>query len=787
MFRCIFSFVLLCLSGTVAHTQSIDRTFNLPTPLKGADIHAIKVFPDGKMLLAGAIVQHGNTKVSNLIRINADGTLDNSFLTDLPRYFKVDGFAVQSSGDIIAYFGSSQVSTRTELIWISPKGTIKKKLSLPKHLLEFIKVQPDDDKVLIGGWNDGRGVLKRFNADLTEDTEFNAHTNFDQSVLDAAIQNGQIVVVGYFTLVNGVDKKYLARLNPDGTLDDSFVTGSGPNSAIGSVAVQEDAKVVLGESYMTRFNGTTTRGIVRLNFFGSVDTSFQPPILASPTGKVKVSGRAVYVTAGNQLLQLRENGQTESTFTPITLKDLTAAQELVYDLDFERNIVLCNYHEPEFGIVKFDIDGQIMPAFKPEIANYGDIFACDTLGTQFIIGGNFVRLGNFKTNNLARVNMDGSVDPAFKTTSQFNEVIQIDAQDEEHIFVSTGNSFFKTNGTGEVLLTADLPDSYTVGKFKTLKDGKIICADDLHVFRLDVAGNIDPSFDTGEGAGNYSNVYDLDVQSTGKVIYAGTFKTFDNITVNRIVRLNVDGSVDETFKTGTGFDGRVAVAQVLEDDELLVCGYFESFDNLATPGNTVRLNADGVPDNTFIQNLGTWNYFRPDLTRSFKDNIYWNSSGYTETETSFTIARSHSDGTEDIGFYIPVEQDVNINSINELAFAQDALFILGETEEQGHEPEFMTKVRVAPVTAVEEALERPVITVYPVPARDKVFIASNPVYKDQQFDITVRDMTGKPVLYTKNIVPDEVPIHLDTLPAGCYSLFIQNSRVKAKPVRIVKF
>lgn len=50
-------------------------------------------------------------------------------------------------------------------------------------------------------------------------------TDLQQRVMDFALQeDGKIVITGCFTKVNGVERQYLARLNPDGSLDESFRT-----------------------------------------------------------------------------------------------------------------------------------------------------------------------------------------------------------------------------------------------------------------------------------------------------------------------------------------------------------------------------------------------------------------------------------------------------------------------------------------------------------------------------------------------------------------------------------
>jgi hypothetical protein len=55
----------------------------------------------------------------------------------------------------------------------------------------------------------------------------------------------------------------IARLNSDGTLDDTFNTGSGANENVQSIALQSDGKILIGGSFES-FNGTTANRIARL-------------------------------------------------------------------------------------------------------------------------------------------------------------------------------------------------------------------------------------------------------------------------------------------------------------------------------------------------------------------------------------------------------------------------------------------------------------------------------------------------------------------------------------------
>ena len=52
-----------------------------------------------------------------------------------------------------------------------------------------------------------------------------------------------------------------------------------------------------------------------------------------------------------------------------------------------------------------------------------------------------------------------------------------------------------------------------------------------------------------------SNTNSVKVQTNGKIIVGGEFTLYNGTSINRIVRLNSDGSIDNTFNIGTGFAG----------------------------------------------------------------------------------------------------------------------------------------------------------------------------------------------------------------------------------------
>ena len=116
-------------------------------------------------------------------------------------------------------------------------------------------------------------------------------------------------------------------------------------------------------------------------------------------------------------------------------------------------------------------------------------------------------------------------------------------------------------------------------------DGKILVAGDFKVangaartalVRLNADGTTDPGFASTHYA-NYSetgtNVLDIELQSDGKILVCGDFFEVNGLLKYRLIRLNTDGTVDETFTqqpiTATVFD-----IAVLPDGKILVGGLF---------------------------------------------------------------------------------------------------------------------------------------------------------------------------------------------------------------------
>ncbi len=233
---------------SLAQEGTVDTTFNNPKITGAANL--LYVQKDGKIIFTQV---NANNAGSTVGRLNADGTIDSSFkpgagptvITPAIDFGTVHFPAATNSSDVLA-----------------------------------IAVQ-NDGKIWVGGpFNNYNGQprngLARLNADGSLDSFFSGVSGSGSGVRRLAIAaNGKIYVAGDFSKLNGQSRRFgMVRLNADGSLDTSFQDASiNIYASISDLSLRADGKLVVTANYAS---GTTpTSQVFRLNPDGSVDGSFQ--------------------------------------------------------------------------------------------------------------------------------------------------------------------------------------------------------------------------------------------------------------------------------------------------------------------------------------------------------------------------------------------------------------------------------------------------------------------------------------------------------------------------------
>lgn len=357
--------------------------------------------------------------------------------------------------------------------------------------------------------------------------------NYTASALQT---DGKVVVGGTFTTLGGVSRPGLARLNANGSLDTGFDPGMGPSSNPTVMAVQADGKILIGGNFGI-FNGQTLRRLVRIQPNGSIDTSFhtgsgfsQPSagvlaILVQPDGKILVAGNfSLYngYSCGG-ILRLKSNGNVDSTFSSGTgvvgnFEDLALYPDgrilavgsfTAYKGVARKNVVrilangdndpsfdpgtgpdkyvMCALIQPdgraviggEFGFVngiaskrvaRLNPDGSLDANFNPGTGASNTLIASLLLPDgKILIGGQFLQVNGVSTGTVACLNADGSLNSGFNTGGQgtTGQILSLHRQTDGKLILSGGLTSF--NGANRSRIVRLLPETSTFISDQTLE------------------------------------------------------------------------------------------------------------------------------------------------------------------------------------------------------------------------------------------------------------------------------------------------------------------------------
>jgi uncharacterized delta-60 repeat protein len=340
LFKRLFFAVLLLTAfciNTKAQSGANDPNFN---PGTGANnlVWTTAIQNDGKIIIGGQFTSYNGTTKNYITRLNADGTLDPTFNVGTGASYEVWNTSIHSDGKIIVggWFTSFNGILRNNIVRLNSDGTLDATFNPGTGTDDWVNTTAiqNDGKIIIGGYfttynETTRKGIARINADGSLDTVFNPGTGSYGPVETTAIQSdGKIIIGGWFNSYNETTSHNIARLNSDGTLDNTFNTGTGAYGWVKTTAIQSDGKIIIG-GYFTSYNGTARNHIARLNADGTLDTTFNPGTGANnyifttsiqSDGKIIIGGdfTSYNGTTTNRIARLNTDGTLDATFNPGT-------------------------------------------------------------------------------------------------------------------------------------------------------------------------------------------------------------------------------------------------------------------------------------------------------------------------------------------------------------------------------------------------------------------------------------------------------------------------------------
>ncbi len=237
--------------------------------------------PDGRIMVGGNFASvSGGVSYSRLARLTSTGALDPTFArvvtgASTGALVTVDALLVQPDGRIVV--GGNYTSTS----------------------------QPIVTRVVRYDASGGIDVSFRNNLAFTTTSGASSPTN---RVNALALQaDGQLLVGGSFGAVDGLPKYGVARLEPGGNPDGSFVTTAPLNGTVSSVALQPNGRVLVGGTFTYASVAGPVPNLVRVLRDGQNDGSFGATVVPNgpvrtmalqPDGAILLGG--AFTSVGNQ-------------------------------------------------------------------------------------------------------------------------------------------------------------------------------------------------------------------------------------------------------------------------------------------------------------------------------------------------------------------------------------------------------------------------------------------------------------------------------------------------------
>lgn len=407
---------------------------------------------------------------------------------------------------------------------------------------------------------------------------------------------------------------------------------------------------------------------------------------------------------------------------------------------------------------------------------------------KVIIAGMFVSFNGTPAGRIIRLLPDGAIDSTWIT--------------------STGGADFDIRGM------ALQPDrKVLVGGIFDLYHGAVA----NQLVRLDSIGNIDPTFVVGIGPNNevqgitvnnnravihgffneyqgiqvpgfavlqmngaldtsfqlptelFISISDFKILPNDQLYIGGNFTTYNGQTVNRIVRLHPNGSIDTTFNTGTGVNAMVRRLLVQNNGDILVAGTFNTY-NGAAVSRLIRLHPNGDRDSTFnaaVPSLATLDALAIDTA----GRIYITGSN---AGTLF-LKRLLSDGTEDTSFNTSIGFNGNITQL--ALQSNDKLMVAGYfTMYQNQQAGRVARIFTNNLTAsTEDIINDGNVTLYPNPTSDEFYLRIHNAWPEEIY-LKVRDIHGRQIYEGKYNANEHLRITTAGWWPGIYLVEVVNTK-----------
>jgi uncharacterized delta-60 repeat protein len=637
-----------------------DTSFNPVLPVLtqatiGFEIEFV-AFPqsDGKVIVSYHYYDPEYNEVTRTVRLNSNGTLDSSFNTNVGTGANgtVNSIAIQANGQILlgGFYQSWNGASVSNIVRLNSDGTRDTAFtnntgSAANNSIASVATQSTGQIIVVGSFDTWNGAtvnrIVRLNTNGTRDTAFNTNTGTasPSSVSFMKIQSDdKIILSGFIPTWNGTAVNHIVRLNSNGTRDTVFTTNTGTAASGGTdqVAIESSGKIIIAS--VTTWNNSPTIGHIRLNTDGSRDFSYGADYYsytASQTvnaSKTQADGKTIVVgqftawngVTVNRIVRLNPDGTRDTAFNDntgiaadATIKCIAIQSngQILLGGDFGKwNATTVN------GIVRLNSDGTRDTTFTTNVGSAANdeisAIAVQSNG-QILVGGNFTTWKGVPTIRLVRLNSNGTLDTDFDNQSGVsanNEIRAIAVQSNGQILLGGYFDVFdfatasyvvrlNSNGSRDTTFSSNTANSLdgSVESIALQSDSKIVLGGSFTTWNGSAANNIvvlntngtRSTFSSGVSSSEYGSINSIAIQPNGQMVLGGIFTAWNGTAANKIIRVSSSGALDSAFNAniGTGPNEGVLNVDITPNGDIIVSGFFYTF-NGSVRNRIVKLGGE---------------------------------------------------------------------------------------------------------------------------------------------------------------------------------------------------
>lgn len=680
------------LGAPLAHSGSVNSTVSKLIPTR-----------DGNLLISGSFSNFAGANAQKLAKFSPAGSLVTSYPTS--GWSSIPAITESPLGLVYAmgYNGSKYT-----IEGFNPDGSLNETFVIPSSLTNFTSssdlLAQENERLLFT--INAQPYFGRLDPSGEFDPLFQQGTGLNNVAETLALENdGSIWVGGSFTSYNGTTVGRLLRLQgdlvdlairqqPENAVVDigtstTFTTFAetlngepigyqwrkdgveiaGATSASYTIAVTAESDEALYDVVVTNLT-TTTEKISRPATLLVLST---PEVVVQPTAQMLEAGQALTLSveargAGTLSYQWQQNGNDlpGATASSYQLPSSSVSDSGTYRVLISNSLGNLTSAEVVVSVV-------LAPAARVE--SWPNPALNSTLNAilplpdgRTLVGGNFTQAnpgsGAQTIRSLALLDATGNIDLSFNLSLN-NTVLDLALDHQGRILVGGNFTTLAGQSRNRVArlnpnLTLDssfnpgLGPNSTVNAISPLSDGSIAIGGEFtsvaghstsFVARLAENGAVDPDFVSATNG----SVYDLAAEPSGKISAVGRFTSTGR---NYFLRMNDDGSIDQTFTAG-GTSNWLYRVELLSDGNYLVAG---------ASGQLARYSAAGTRDNSFV--APSINGTITALTIEQDGQLLIGGSFATIGGVSSPrLGRLNGDGTFDSAFGVQLGANSTVNTI----------------------------------------------------------------------------------------------------------------------------